>query len=152
MATLPDLHVDHVHGDSFRGYVPAIGDDGTANVEANFTNCARKTLTDADVAAMVPDDTSDRMDIDIPDQIRASAGGAVNNSLVKVLVCCDADTTGGADIANAGQASETNAALAATVAKAVTLGPAAEADAALAIAGGADVPFVPSFAAAGRSG
>ena len=67
------------------------------NVEADFTNYARKTLTDADVTAPVPDDTGDKQDADFPDQTWTSAGGATNNTLAKLLVCYDADTTGGTD-------------------------------------------------------
>ena len=68
------------------------------NTEADFTNYARKTLTDADLAALpAPDDTNNRFDIDLPDQTFSSAGGAANNTLTKLLVCYDADTTGGDD-------------------------------------------------------
>lgn len=70
---------------------------GTANVEANFTNYARKVLTDADVPAPVVDDSGDEQYSDIPDQTYTSAGGAANNALVKVLICYDPDTTGGTD-------------------------------------------------------
>ncbi len=69
-----------------------------SSVEADFTNYARKTLTDSDLAALpAPDDTNDRYDIDLPDQTWTSAGGASNNTLVKLLVCYDSDTTGGTD-------------------------------------------------------
>ena len=65
-----------------------------SNDEATFTNYARKTLADADLAAIpAPDDTNNRRDIDLPDQTWASAGGATNNSLGKALVCYDPDTT-----------------------------------------------------------
>jgi hypothetical protein len=71
---------------------------GTANVEANFTNYARKILTDADLAAVpAPDDVNNRLDLDLPDQTYVSAGGATNNTLVKLLVCYDPDTTSGTD-------------------------------------------------------
>lgn len=66
--------------------------------EADFTNYARKTLTDAELAAFPsPDDVNDRFDFDIPDQVFSSAGGAANNTLTKLLVCYDADTAGGTD-------------------------------------------------------
>jgi len=69
-----------------------------ANTEADFTNYARKVLTDADLDALpAPDDTNDRYDIDLPDQTFVSAGGASNNNLVKALICYDSDTTGGTD-------------------------------------------------------
>lgn len=67
-----------------------------STVEATNTGYARKVLTDADIVAMAPDDTNDRMDIDIPDQTWtgvATSGGAWG----KLLVCYDNDTTGGTD-------------------------------------------------------
>lgn len=67
---------------------------GTANVEANFTNYARKTISSATITV---DNVNDRLDIDIPDQIWTAAGGATNNTLVKLLVCYDDDTTSGTD-------------------------------------------------------
>jgi len=68
------------------------------NTEADFTNYARKTLTDAEIATLpAPDDTNNRYDLDLPDQTFTSAGGASNNNLVKALVCYDSDTTGGTD-------------------------------------------------------
>lgn len=71
---------------------------GTANVEANFTNYARKTLTDTNVTAPAPDDTNDRQDASLGGSlVYAAAGGATNNSLVKLLVCYDADTAAGTD-------------------------------------------------------
>lgn len=68
-----------------------------SNTEATFTNYARKVLTDTDVTAPTPDDTNNRQDADIPDQTWTSAGGATNNTLVKMLVCYDSDTTAGTD-------------------------------------------------------
>jgi len=68
-----------------------------ANDECDFTNYARKTLTDSDITAAVPDDSNERQESDIPDQTWTSAGGATNNSVGKLLVCYDPDTTGGTD-------------------------------------------------------
>jgi hypothetical protein len=69
-----------------------------SSVEADFTNYARKVLTDSDLASLpAPDDGNDRLDIDLPDQTYTSAGGASDNTLVKVLVCYDGDTGGGTD-------------------------------------------------------
>lgn len=69
-----------------------------ANDECDFTNYARKTLTDVELAAIPsPDDTNNRVDLDLPDLTWTSAGGAANNSIGKLLVCYDADTTGGTD-------------------------------------------------------
>ncbi len=69
-----------------------------ANTEATFTNYGRKVITDAELAALpAPDDSNDRFDIDIPDQVWPNAGNGANDTLVKVLVCYDPDTTGGTD-------------------------------------------------------
>lgn len=68
------------------------------NTEADFTNYARKVLSDADLAALpAPDDTNNRYEVDLPDQTWTAAGGAANNTLVKMLICYDSDTTGGTD-------------------------------------------------------
>jgi len=68
------------------------------NTEADFTNYARIVLTDAELANLpAPDDANNRFDIDLPDQTWSSAGGATNNSLVKLLVCYDNDTGAGTD-------------------------------------------------------
>jgi len=67
---------------------------GTTNEVAN-SGYARKVLTDADIVAFAPDDTNDRVDLDIPDQTwTAVAAGDGWNDL---LVCYDSDTTGGTD-------------------------------------------------------
>jgi len=67
---------------------------GTTN-EVTNTNYARKVLTDTDIVAFAPDDTNDRVDLDIPDQTwTAVAAGDGWNDL---LVCYDSDTTGGTD-------------------------------------------------------
>lgn len=59
------------------------------------TNQSRKVLTQADLASVpAPDDTNDRLDLDIPDQTYTALGG---NAIGKVLVCFDNDTTGGTD-------------------------------------------------------
>jgi hypothetical protein len=67
------------------------------NTEADFTNYARKTLTDSDLSDPTVDDTDNRVDSDIPDQTWASAGGASDNTTAKILVCYDPDTTSGDD-------------------------------------------------------
>lgn len=73
-----------------------LGAAGTT--EADFTNYARKVVTDAELDAFpAPDDTNNRFDIDMPDLLFTSAGGASNNNLVKALICFDSDTTGGTD-------------------------------------------------------
>jgi hypothetical protein len=74
-----------------------LGAAGTT--EADFTNYARKVLTDTDLAALAfaPDDANDRFDVDLDDQTWTAAGGAANNTLTKLLVCYDADTAAGTD-------------------------------------------------------
>lgn len=67
---------------------------GTTN-EVTNSGYARKTLTDADVVAFAPDDTNDRVDIDIPDQTwTAVAAGDGWNDFV---VAYDNDSTTGTD-------------------------------------------------------
>ena len=67
------------------------------NTEADFTNYARKVLTDADVSAATPDDTNNWQQVDIADQTWSSAGGTLDNTMVKVIICYDDDSTGGND-------------------------------------------------------
>jgi len=68
------------------------------NTEADFTNYARKTLTDADIAALPsPNDTSDAYELTWPDLSYTAAGGALNNTMTKLLLCYDSDTTAGTD-------------------------------------------------------
>lgn len=69
---------------------------GLAN-EVTNTNYARKTLTDADIVAFSPDDTNDRVDLDIPDQTWTAV--AAGTAWTDMLVTYDGDTTGGADTA-----------------------------------------------------
>lgn len=68
-----------------------------SNTEAAFTNYARKVLTDTDITGPTPDDTNNRQDADIDDQTYTSAGGASNETLAKLLICFDDDSTGGDD-------------------------------------------------------
>ena len=68
-------------------------DANTAEV-AN-SGYARKTLTDADIVAFAPDDTNDRVDLDIPDQTWTAV--AAGTAWTDLLVCYDGDTTAGTD-------------------------------------------------------
>jgi len=68
-----------------------------SNTEADFTNYARKVLTDADISEPTTDNTNNWQFSDFPDQTYSSAGGASNNNLVKLIPCYDSDTTGGTD-------------------------------------------------------
>lgn len=65
-----------------------------ANDEADFTNYARKSITSV---TNTVDDTNNRLDSDFADQTWTAAGGASNNTLGKLLVCYDPDTTAGTD-------------------------------------------------------
>jgi len=67
---------------------------GTTN-EVTNTNYARKVLSDADIVAFAPDDTNDRVDLDIPDQTwtAVAAGDGWND----VVICYDSDSTVGTD-------------------------------------------------------
>lgn len=67
---------------------------GTAN-EVTNSGYARKVLTDADLTAFAPDDTNDRVDLDVPDQ--TWAGVAAGSAWTDLLFCYDADTTSGTD-------------------------------------------------------
>lgn len=65
---------------------------GTTNEQ---TTMGRKTLTDAELAALpAPDDTNDRYDVSLPTVTWTAATG---NAISKMLVCYDSDTTGGTD-------------------------------------------------------
>lgn len=65
---------------------------GTTNEQ---TTMGRKTLTDADLAALpAPDDTNDRYDVSLPTVTWTAATG---NPISKLLVCYDSDTTAGTD-------------------------------------------------------
>lgn len=56
------------------------------STEANFTNYARKTpLT----ATLTVDQANDRVDLSIPNQTWAAAGGGVNNTTAKAVVFYD---------------------------------------------------------------
>ena len=83
--------------DTIRGYDTLALLLADANVaEVTNTNYARKTLTDADLAALpAPDDTNDRYDVDIPDQTWNSV--AAGDAWTDLVICYDSDTTGGTD-------------------------------------------------------
>lgn len=64
------------------------------NAEADFTNYSRQTLTGVSVTV---DDLTNTVSLDADDITWATAGGATNNTLAKLLICYDPDTTGGDD-------------------------------------------------------
>lgn len=65
-----------------------------ATDECDFTGYARKTLSTVTVTV---DDASDRVDIDCDDITWSTAGGAANNTIGKLGVFYDPDTTAGTD-------------------------------------------------------
>ena len=70
------------------------------NVECDFTNyptSPRRQLDQGDISHDAPDDSGNVNEADIPDQTFTAAGGATNNTLVKVVICFDNDSTGGND-------------------------------------------------------
>lgn len=70
---------------------------GAGVTERTANGWARKTLTDADLPAIGPDDTNDRMDVDLPDQTWLTVSGGAGNATTDLIICYDADTTGGTD-------------------------------------------------------
>lgn len=66
----------------------------SALVEALFTNYARKALTSTELANLpAPDDSNDRYEVDIPDQVWSSAGNGVNSTLSRLVIAYDAAGT-----------------------------------------------------------
>jgi len=72
----------------------AIEADGST-AEVTNSGYARKVLTDADLVAFAPDDTNDRVDLDIPDQTWTGVGAGTG--WTDLAFCYDSDTTGGTD-------------------------------------------------------
>lgn len=66
-----------------------------STAEVTNTNYARKTLSDADISAFAPDDTNDRVDLDIPDQTWTAV--AAGTAWTDVMIAYDSDSTGGTD-------------------------------------------------------
>lgn len=69
------------------------------NDQADFTNFVRKTVfgTGGTGITKTVDDSGNRVLLDLPDQTWVDAGGATNNTLGKVLIYFDPDSTTGAD-------------------------------------------------------
>lgn len=65
--------------------------------EATATNYARIVLSDTSIGATTVDDATNRRTFDIADQTWSSLGGASNNTLTRLLVGYDSDSTGGTD-------------------------------------------------------
>ena len=75
--------------------ITAVG-SGTTN-EATNTGYARKVLTDSDLTAFAPDDTNNRVDLDIPDQTWTGVANDGTGAIGAVVIAYDSDTTGGTD-------------------------------------------------------
>lgn len=69
---------------------------GTSD-EATNTGYGRKVLTDADIGGLTIDNTNDRVDADIPDQVWATVANDGTGPIGKLLVCYDNDSTSGTD-------------------------------------------------------
>lgn len=63
--------------------------------EVTNSGYARKVLNNTDIVAFAPDDTNNRVDLDIPDQTWTSVGAGTNWS--DVVICYDPDSTSGTD-------------------------------------------------------
>lgn len=61
---------------------------GAANTEADFTNYTRTVIPNASWTVTI-DDTANEATADFADILWSPAGGATNNTLVKLLVCID---------------------------------------------------------------
>ena len=68
-----------------------------ANDECDFTNYARRVMTDTDVAVTAVDDAGDDQEAAVSNWVIANAGGALNNTIGMLLICYDADTAAGTD-------------------------------------------------------
>lgn len=67
------------------------------NTEATFTTYTRKVLTDTSGITLTINNTTNVLTIDTPDVQWLTAGGTQNNTLTRLLVCYDPDTTAGTD-------------------------------------------------------
>ena len=66
---------------------------GGSNTEATFTNYATKTLAAADLSRTTDDTGNTQYSTVDNDQTWTAAGGATNNTLVKLVICYDAAGT-----------------------------------------------------------
>ena len=66
----------------------------SGNNVADFTNYAEVVLKAADIAALPSFNTStNSRDLDLPDMVWSSAGGTLNNTLVKLIISYDPDSS-----------------------------------------------------------
>ena len=66
-----------------------------ATAEVTNTNYARKELSDADIVAFAPDDTNDRVDLDIPDQTYTNI--LAGDGWSRFVISFDSDSLAGTD-------------------------------------------------------
>lgn len=69
---------------------------GTSN-EPTGGSYTRKTVTDTGLSVSAQNDTTDLLDLDIPDQTWTALTTTGNGAIGKLLICYDDDTTGGTD-------------------------------------------------------
>jgi hypothetical protein len=77
------LTLKTVESDALMKDRTTVADVLAGNTEANHTNYARKTALTGTVTV---DQTNDRVDVSIPNQTWTAAGGALNNTLAKLIV------------------------------------------------------------------
>ena len=73
----------------------ALIESDASTAEATNSGYSRKVLTDADLVAFAPDDTNDRVDLDIPDQTWTAVAAGTNWT----DICIAYGLNGGADSA-----------------------------------------------------
>lgn len=81
---------------TLRDYDTMAAVEGDANAaEVTNSGYARKVLADADLTAFAPDDTNDRVDLDIPDQTWTAVGAG--SAWTDIILAYDNDSTTGTD-------------------------------------------------------
>lgn len=81
---------------TLRDYDTMAAIEGDANAaEVTNSGYARKTLTDADLVAFAPDNTNDRVDLDVPDQTWTGVGAG--SAWTDLIFAYDNDSTSGTD-------------------------------------------------------
>lgn len=68
---------------------------GGGAAEATNSGYARKVLSDSDLVAFAPDDTNDRVDLDVADQTWTAVAAGTN--WTDLIFAYDPDSTGGTD-------------------------------------------------------
>lgn len=68
-----------------------------ASVECDFTNYARIDLTDTDGISVTINTTTNKVAVGIPNQSIAAAGGTLDNTMAKLVICYNPDITSDVD-------------------------------------------------------